>query len=166
MVAVAAVLAAVAVPNMSEFIKNNARATRLNDLVTAINYARNNAVTQRNDTKICASLNGTSCSGSQFKAATLVMMFDPVTAAWVRMRTFNGNASGNFTLTGDAAEIIYKSTGLASTTVANVKFVHCDDRGADHARAVVLSASGQPRISSDNNGDGIDDVKSTNLTCS
>jgi type IV fimbrial biogenesis protein FimT len=165
-VAIASILAAIALPNMSEFVKNNARTTRINDVVTAINYARSNAITQRVDTKVCASVDGLTCSGVQFKLATLVMSWDATNTEWDLIRLFTGDASANYTLTGDQAEVTFKSTGMSSVPVANVKFMHCDDRGDGSARAVVLSASGQPRISQDSDGNGVHDVGGTDLTCS
>jgi len=54
-VIVAAVLAAIAVPNMSIFVKNNARAARLNSMVTALNYTRAEAVNRNARVTLCKS---------------------------------------------------------------------------------------------------------------
>ncbi len=58
-VVIAAILAAVAVPNLSEFVKDNARSARLNTMVTALNYARNQAVTRNARVSLCKSANVT-----------------------------------------------------------------------------------------------------------
>jgi len=54
-VIIAGVLAAIAVPNMSEFVKNNTRATRVNTMVTALNYTRGQAVTRNARVSLCKS---------------------------------------------------------------------------------------------------------------
>lgn len=171
-VAIAAILAAVAMPNLAEFIKNNARSARLNDLVAAINFTRGDAVTQRREAKVCATVsdgNGVllqDCSGDRFDLGYLVMTRDTPGAAWARLRSFPPDAGGaSTTLTGDVAEVMFGPTGLASGAMANVRFVYCDDRGPPAARAVVLSATGHPRISQDATGNGIHDVNGVDLTC-
>jgi len=60
-VVIAGVLAAIAVPNMSEFVKNNARATRVNTMVSALSYARGEAVTRNARVSLCKSAAFTAC---------------------------------------------------------------------------------------------------------
>ena len=63
-VIIAAVLAAVAVPNLSEFVKDNSRATRVNTMVTALNYARGQAVTRNARVSICKSAGFVACDAA------------------------------------------------------------------------------------------------------
>ena len=65
-VVVATLLAAIAAPNMSEFVKNNARTTRVNTMVSALNYARGLAVTRNARVSLCKS------SGPAFAACAAV----------------------------------------------------------------------------------------------
>lgn len=171
-VAVAAILAAIAMPNLAEFVKNNARSARLNDLVAAINFARGDAVTRRRETMLCATTSdadGTlleTCSGDRFDLGYLVLSRDTPGAAWVRQRSFAPDGgSATATVTGDVAQVTFGPSGLATGALANTRFVYCDDRGAPAARAVVLSATGHPRISQDADGNGIHDVNGVDLTC-
>jgi len=170
-VAVAAILAAVAMPNLAEFIKNNARSARLNDLVAAFNFARGDAVTQRREAKVCATTSAggvllEDCDGDRFDLGYLIMTRDTPAAAWVRLRSFAPDAGGaSATFTGDVEEVVFGPTGLTAVAMANVRFVYCDDRGAAAARAVALSATGHPRISQDATGNGIHDVNGVDLTC-
>ena len=60
-VVIAGVLAAIAAPNMSEFVKNNARATRVNTMVSALNYTRGQAVTRNARVSMCKSAGGAAC---------------------------------------------------------------------------------------------------------
>lgn len=171
-VAAAAILAAIAMPNLAEFVKNNARSARLNGLVAAINFARGDAVTRRREAMLCATTadsNGQllqTCSGNRFDQGYLVMSRATPAAPWVRERSFAPEGrSASATVIGDATQVTFAPSGLAAGATANVRFVYCDDRGAPAARAVVLSATGHPRISHDSDGDGVHDVNGVNLTC-
>jgi len=165
-VAVAGILAAFALPNMREFIQNNARSTRLNTLVTAMNFARGDAVSQRRTTSVCASANNATCAGNnQFQSGIVVI----TGATLLRAFTLTGSASYTFLGTNADAtalsQVSFGPTGRATGSVGNARFTLCDARGASQARAVVLSATGHPRISTDSNGDGTHDVNGANLTC-
>ena len=181
---VAAILAAIALPNMSEFMKNNARSTRLNDLVTAINFARSTAITQGVPAAFCASnAAGTTCSATvtdfangvlvvQANSATVSRTALPVattnTSPWRRVRVIAGSPAATFRMTGDTAFVVFEPSGMPSAAVANVKFVHCDNRDGSspkHARAIVLSATGHPAISHDSDDDGTHDINTVELTC-
>jgi type IV fimbrial biogenesis protein FimT len=171
-VAVAAILAAIAMPNLAEFVKNNARSTRLNDLVAAINFARGDAVTRRREAMLCATTTGgggvllQTCSGNRFDRGYLIMSRVTPASPWVRERSFPPDgSSASASVIGDATQVTFASSGLAAGAPANVRFVYCDDRGAPAARAVVLSATGHPSISRDSDGDGVHDVEGANLTC-
>lgn len=63
-VVIAGVLAAIAAPNMSEFVKNNARATRVNTMVTALNFARGQAVTRNSRVSLCKSAGFAACDAA------------------------------------------------------------------------------------------------------
>ena len=46
------------------------------------------------------------------------------------------------------------------------RFIYCDDRGSEGARAVILSATGHPRTSDDGgDADNIHEVNGVNITC-
>jgi len=62
-VVIAGILAAIAAPNLSEFVKNNSRATRVNTMVTALNFARGQAVTQNRRVTLCRSADLATCAG-------------------------------------------------------------------------------------------------------
>ena len=181
-ITIAAILAAVALPNMSEFVKNNARSARLNDLSTAINFARSTAITRGVPVAICArsTANGKACSTnpSDFTngvvvvqaASTAVSRAGPLVtpAPWEAIRVIEGTSATTSRFTGDAAFVVFEPSGMPSAAVANLRFVHCDNRdgsSAQHARAIVMSATGHAAISTDSDDDGIHDVNTVNLTC-
>ncbi|HVT32094.1 MAG TPA: GspH/FimT family pseudopilin [Rhodanobacteraceae bacterium] len=61
-IVIVAVLAAIALPNFGSSLRNNRMTNETNDLVSAINMARTEAVTRGAPVSICASSDGTSCT--------------------------------------------------------------------------------------------------------
>ncbi|MGY6587091.1 MAG: GspH/FimT family pseudopilin [Wenzhouxiangella sp.] len=63
-ITVIAILLSIAVPNFRTAIQNNRVATQGNELVTAFQLARSEALKRRAPVIVCASANGTSCGGA------------------------------------------------------------------------------------------------------
>ncbi len=184
---IAGVLAAIAAPNMSEFVKNNARATRVNTMVTALNYARGQAVTRNARVSLCRSTDFLACAAAGDFGVGWIVFTDSNPRGTVDagtdtvLRVFQPDMGGNATLMGvknlvpiAMAGLSYENTGLgldlaaaATDTVVspNTVFRYCDDRGPPEARAIVITPTGHPRLSRDTNGDGTDDVGGANLVC-
>ncbi len=160
---IAGVLVAIGVPNLSTFLKNSARTTRLNDLVTALNLARSEAVKRNTDITVCASTDAATCSGNtSFSSGWVVRQVTPATLLRVFEQDLAGTTS---TIVGTAASITYQGNGM-STTANRFTFRHCDDRGDAAARAVIVSNTGHPGISRDRNGNGVhEDHAGADLSC-
>lgn len=168
-VIIAAVLAAIAAPNMSEFVKNNSRATRINTMVTALNFARGQAVTRNARVSLCKSAAGAVCDAiGTGDFATGWMVFTDggargtVDGTDTVLRVFQPDMGNFASLVGlkDApavaiAGLTYENTGLgadinppvgATVVTANTLFRYCDDRGTADGRAIVISTTGFPRL--------------------
>ena len=124
-VVIAGVLAAIAAPNMSEFVKNNSRATRVNTMVTALNYARGQAVTRNSRVSLCKSANLATCDAApgtgHFEGGWIVFTdhipafaggavgaIDTGIAGWtdeVMLRVFQPDMGNNATMTGSNTPI-------------------------------------------------------------
>ena len=183
---IAGVLAAIAAPNMSEFVKNNARATRVNTMVAALNYARGQAVTRNARVSLCRSAAFAACDAPGDFAVGWIVFTDSnprgaVNGTDTVLRVFQPDMGGNATLIGvknvapiAMAGLSYENTGLgldlaaaATDTVVspNTVFRYCDDRGATEARGIVITPTGYPRLTTDTNADGTDDIGGVNLVC-
>ena len=174
-VTVAAVLVAVAAPNMSEFVKNNARVTRVNTMVTALNYARGEAVSRNARVTLCKSAGPDfdACAAvgtGDFENGWIVFLDNGAFGGFIdgvdiRLRVFQPDMGGNATLVGikdsggvndPIGGISYANTGMgrdleggAALVTGNTVFRYCDDRGDSEARGIVLSAIGSVSITTD-----------------
>ncbi|HET6907016.1 MAG TPA: GspH/FimT family pseudopilin [Rhodanobacteraceae bacterium] len=62
-ITVAAILAAIALPSFRDFLRRNAVTAQANQVLASLQYARNEAVSRRYPTAVCASTAGTGCDG-------------------------------------------------------------------------------------------------------
>ncbi len=176
-VVIAAVLMAIAVPNLQQFLLNNARTTRLNELVLAFNIARNEAITNRTTVTVCrVALPATTCAADDNWEDGIAVRADlnndgDIADPEDLIRLFDLNAGGTITMLGSdnaataVTAVTYGTTGQLSSAQTGVRMVHCDERGQGEARAVILSAAGQPRISRDDDADGIHEVNGADVSC-
>lgn len=180
-VIIAAVLAAIAAPNMSEFVKNNARATRINTMVSALNYARGQAVTRNARVSLCRSATVDNCDAAgtgEFNGGWIVFVdganqgqFDA--GVDTTLRIFQPDMGGNASLVGlkdspavAIAGLSYQNNGLgidiappvgATVVTDSTLFRYCDDRGTADGRAIVISTTGFPRL--------VEDLGSIGVAC-
>ena len=172
-VVIAGVLAAIAAPNMSEFVKNNARANRVNTMVTALNFARGQAVTRNARVSLCKSVgplfaNCVAIGTGDFANGWIVFtdgnVRGTIDGTDTVLRVFQPDMGGNATLIGANTPsgliggLSYENTGLgwdlsppagAVAVSANTVLRYCDDRGVSQARGIVISATGYPSLSKD-----------------
>jgi len=169
--AVAAVLAQIALPDFRDIMKNNRSATRVNELQTSLSYARSEAIKRNNVVTLCKSTNGTACvdSGSDWESGWIV--FEDINNNGAvddgePVLTLHGNKNDQLTLSFEPDRVAYSGSGLATQGI-NDTFILCDDRGAEKAKGVIIGASGRPRLATDSNGNGIvEDATGTDVECS
>ena len=147
-VAIAGIAMAFAVPAMGTFIKNERLVTQINTLVGHLAYARNEAVTLRQQVILCASGNMTSCSGTDW-AAGWILFVDADNSS-----TLNGletilrakaplEGIGTTLNSSTGSMIIYDNRGFAP--LSNGVFSLCDDRGALHVKSISITNTGRVR---------------------
>lgn len=150
-VTVLAILVGLGVPGFRELVLNNRQASAVNELITALQLARSEAITRNVGApaavSVCASDSGTGCSGTWADG-------------WIAFTDLNGNGALDagdtvlraaeappgleITAPGLGAAVRYRRDGR----VVNVAdFVFCDPRGANKARVVQLGISGRPAAS-------------------
>lgn len=147
-IAIAAILLTVAVPNYITFVQNNRLTAQANDLVTAFNYARSEAIKRGVRVTVCSRLNDTTCAGADDWSAGWLVFVDAdgdgaVSGAQVlqvRQPLENSN-----TLSSAVAfpRVTYQNTGF-SGFAGTLRL--CDVRSTPSARAIVVSRQGRVRI--------------------
>lgn len=155
-VAVAAILAGVAIPSYLTLTKNYRMAAQVNDLVTDLHTARNEAIRRSTTVTLCPSSNDKTCdTGSSVDWASGWIMFVDVDASGARQTPASGyeallrvhaSLHKNTTLDGGnnfPNHISYTAIGFSNN---NGKFVFCDDRGPPYATAIYISKTGRIRI--------------------
>lgn len=147
-IAVVAILITVAVPNFQMFIVNNRMAAQANDLITALSFARSEAVKRAANVTVCASSNGTSCpavSASSTSWAAGWLITDSAGSA-IRVQQALDGAS---TLAGGVNAIRYNAAGRLSFPTTATTLTLCPPSPASvPGRAIQIELTGRARVSS------------------
>ncbi len=161
-VAVAAVLAAVAIPNMRDFIRNNRLTAVANDLLRSTQLARSEAIKRQSNVVVCASSNPTdatpTCSYGSFASW---IVFQDTNSNWAHDATEEviervEPIDTTVTVKNDNHGILsYAPSGFANpagTRTPSSRVVICDARGnqavgsQSAARAVIIEPTGRSRV--------------------
>jgi type IV fimbrial biogenesis protein FimT len=153
-IAVASILLGIAVPSFSGLIVDNRLTTQANDLVSAINFARSEAIKRNRTVSLCraSSTAATACVASAGEwEHYLVRTSTGAIVRRGRISTHGGSVEVTSTLTNDQAS--FGSDGLVRTgtgLVNNHEITICSSRGGDgNLRRVVLGAGSRISTSVD-----------------
>jgi type IV fimbrial biogenesis protein FimT len=164
---VAAIILTTAIPSVSNSIKDNRLATRVNEVITDIHFARSESAKRDVRVILCRSNNpdsssptcstdsahdytwtggylifadiGTAPNGVYDAGTDILLRRGQPAISGVRMRTnANWNRNLEFNPNGSLHE---GGAGIMSI---------CDDRGKEEGRQIVVSLSGVPKLYSDN----------------
>ncbi len=139
-IAVLAVLSSIAIPSFNEIIMSTKLRSYANSFIASATLARSVAINNRSVVRLCASNNGTSCTGS-WQNGWIVIRADN-TVIERQLATTDGylitEASGINTLN-------FQSTGLGSTQAA-LTICRATPVVGDQERVVRISATGKPTI--------------------
>lgn len=143
---------AFALPSMSTFNQNDRLTTNINTLIGHLAYARSEAVKRSVQVAVCASNDGTTCSGSWDDGWIVFVDADSdnaFTAGEDVMRTHQDLGRNNtLTATGIGTQIIYDNRGFV--TAASVGSLQlCDDRSGPHGKTIRITTTGRVRLESD-----------------
>lgn len=170
--AIAAIVLTIGVPSFQAYTQNNQQTITVNELATALQLARNNAISRRVRVTLCKSSDGATCpsgAGSGDWTQGWLMFTDPnnnstLDAGETQLRV-HGAVTGTATLIGNnnvVNKVSFDAKGIALGS--NGTITHCDSRGATSAKALVISIGGQVRQATDDSGNGIVDVDGTGAT--
>ena len=151
--AVAAVLISVAMPGMQSFRQNSQMTGTANELLSTMHLARNTAVTSNLRVTLCASSNGDNCEAVAWDEGWIAFIDRDSDQNVDDDETVLRAGAGDDDLSISSSQyptfLMYRPNGRVMRNAVNEntgQFNVCDDRGANHARAVILDLSGRPRV--------------------
>lgn len=144
-----ALLASLALPHLEVLVLDSRMTTAANTLVHSIHLARQAAITSVHEVVLCRSTDGEHCLGAGdwtngWMVFTNLDQDSPPTVDAGEPVLQVQDRQHLSSVTSNRASYIVRPFPQRST---NGTVVFCDRRGAAHARAVILSYSGRPRIS-------------------
>jgi type IV fimbrial biogenesis protein FimT len=148
-IAVLGILLAVGVPSFSSIIRNNRIAAATNDLVTALTFARSEAMKRGDMVTTCPSEDQAACAGSNDWSTGWIVFVDrnldgardvdePLLQVWL-------GVGADLQLDSDPLQFVqYTSTGLTSPVITNQSFeLMKPGYGGEHARCIRLGNTGR-----------------------
>ncbi|MEX1080640.1 MAG: GspH/FimT family pseudopilin, partial [Halofilum sp. (in: g-proteobacteria)] len=123
--AIVAIVATVAVPAWSDFVRANRLAATTNEFVTAVNYTRSEAVRRNTDVSLCPSTDQTSCVGNStdWSVGWIAFVGDDPSSPGTVLRSWAG-VDGTLDASGD--QVIFEGEGTAAAAVTfDLQFDDC-----------------------------------------
>lgn len=150
-----AVLAVTAVPAFANLMLNQRMTSQVNHLIHGIHLAKRSAYQFMADVTLCKSPDGLQCApAAPWQSGWIVFVNDdrdrpPRVDPGERVLE-TGGAFESGTINANRIDFVFRPFETRST---NGTLIFCDRRGAEQARAVVVSYSGRPRVARRGPGD-------------
>ncbi|MEP7312674.1 MAG: GspH/FimT family pseudopilin [Pseudomonadota bacterium] len=145
---VLSILFGLAIPTFREFTSNNRTVAAANDLVTALNLARSEALRRATTTIVCASNNQTDCSGAMNWATGWIAFVDAngndMVDANELLQVWSG-VQGDMVATADQDRATYNAMGMAQLPGDITFRIGSPACIGDHVSQTVVSTIGSLR---------------------
>jgi len=145
-----------AVPSLATVSLNAAQTTQVNLFVQAIYLARSEAIKRNGVVSLCPTLDGGTCTpGSTWNSGWLVFVNDDHDSPAIRdggealLRAYAAWDAGH--ISSNRSTLSFRAFGQSGVTAT---VVFCDRRGSSRAKAVIISQTGRPRITTRNSSGG------------
>ncbi|HMN44084.1 MAG TPA: GspH/FimT family pseudopilin [Povalibacter sp.] len=147
---IVAILGGLAVPGFTGMIRDNERTTAVNSFVHALYLARSEAIKRGRIVSLCKSSNGSTCNNgaAAWSEGWMVFVNDDADDLPQRddgediLMVYQGWSNGSITSNRLAYSFRAYNQGVVNGTL-----LFCDARGGAHARAIIISQTGRPRVS-------------------
>jgi len=140
-------MSAVGIPSMSGLIKNDRQSTQINTLVGHLSLARSQAVTLAQPVNVCASSDLATCSSNDWADGWLVYVdadaSGDVSSGDDILRVQEALPDGSTLTSSAGSAITFDDRGFAPANSGS--FSLCDERGAEHLKAISISMTGRVR---------------------
>jgi type IV fimbrial biogenesis protein FimT len=136
-IAIVAILATLAVPSFNEIALSSKLNSVANNFVASAQLARSEAIKRNAQVTLCASSNGSSCTGA-WKDGWVVLSLG--TVIYTQAPLPNG-----FLLSGNVTSINFQSAGVGATA-ANLTLCRATPTVGTQQRTITVSATGRPGV--------------------
>lgn len=160
-VSIVGILAALAIPNFSDVIKDNRITTQINLFKSSLMFARNEAVKRGVRVTLCKSSNGSACVADTsidwsdgwiiFTDVDNNNAYDSSTETLLKVQEAAPSGmtiKGTSTAYRNYAAFQPDGSMISGGSSANGSIYFCDDRGADYGKKITINMSGRTRIDS------------------
>jgi type IV fimbrial biogenesis protein FimT len=154
--AVLGMIVSFAIPSFATASLNAAQTAQVNLFVQAIYLARSEAIKRNDVVSLCPTLDGASCTpSSDWKSGWLVFVNDdhdsPASrdGAEALLRAYAAWDTGH--ISSNRSTLSFRAFGQSGVTAT---VVFCDRRGSSRAKAVIISQTGRPRITTRSSSGG------------
>ncbi len=137
--AVAAILLTVAVPNYQMFVMNSRMASQANEIVGALSLARSEAVKRGAQVSVCASSNGSTCTGSWTQGWVVRDASGPI-------RVQSALTGGSTLSAGAVTSITYTPNGRTTLAAATTLTLCPPIPATVKGRAIQVELTGRPYV--------------------
>jgi len=151
-----AVMAAIALPNIGQFIANNRLKSQMYSMLESINIARSEAVKRKVKTVMCRTTNFTACGGTANTWTTGWIVYakgdtaDAYNSATDTIIGIGNAADSTVTVmsngSGDAY-LVYKPDGTLDET-SQIIYAICDVRGESYGKQISIKLVGRAALTS------------------
>jgi len=144
-----AILSTTAIPTFRQLLLDARMTAHVNGLVHAVHLAKQTAHARLAEVVLCPSADGRQCvDDGQWQNGWLLFVNenrdDPPRVTVGEATLAAGSIFDRGQIRANRRYFFFRA---ATTRSTNGTFTFCDDRGADHARALIVSYTGRPRTS-------------------
>lgn len=135
---IAAIILSLAAPSFRDYVANSRLTTTTNDFVTAISFARSEAVRSANTVRIVAvSPSSTNEWGGGWQV---------VDSSGNVLRVFQGDSSTVTMDSDNISTLSFDSRGFLTNLAADTAISICDNRDDETGRLITISVTGRPQL--------------------
>jgi len=147
---ISAILTGTAIPAFNELIVRTRLTTEINTFVGHLHYTRSEAIKRGVRAIMCRSTDGESCERTEGWEEGWIIFADynanrEVDGRDVVLFVEKGQNNGITITSGQRRRIVYQNTGQSPGS--NGTYVFCDPNYPQYAKAVIISNTGRPRLS-------------------
>lgn len=142
-VSLVAILAAFAIPSFNNFIQRSRAETQINQLISAIHYARLNAITHQQKITLCMSNDEISCGG-QWSDGQIILNQDKKILQ--KFPVLGSGISLNWQSSGQNRNTYLEFLPTGFTNGQKGSFYYCNLRDHQYSQRIVIENTGRTRL--------------------